>query len=61
MKLNFISSIWDDDCIEIIDDNKWKGNWCDTTVQRINVTKAMDHVPGTKGMHINIYFSAIDR
>ena len=47
-----IKSIREDDQIEKLEDNQWKCLWCDVTFQRINATKALAHVIGTKSMHI---------
>ena len=52
--LTSIKSIWDDDHIEKLEDNKWKCIWCDFTFQGVNATKALAHVIGTKCMHIMI-------
>ena len=64
--LTSIKSIWDDDHIEKLEDNQWKCLWCDFTFQRINATKSLAHVIGTKFMHIkrctaSIYQSHISR
>ena len=56
MKLDLISSIWGDYCIDRLDENKWNCIWCDNTFQVINYIKAMDHVLVKKGMHINRCF-----
>ena len=57
--LNFISSIWDDDCIVRLDDNKWKCLWRDIKFQGINATNALDNVLLTRGMCINSFLVAI--
>ena len=57
--LNFIYSIWEDDCIERNDNKKWKCLWCDITFQGINDTNALDCVFGKIGLYIKIYFAAI--
>ena len=43
-KLDFISYIWDDDCIRKLDENNWKCLWCNKTFQGINDTKSLAHV-----------------
>ena len=52
--LSYISSIWEDDHIENLEKNQWKCLWCYVKFQGINATKSLDHVTGTKCMHINI-------
>ena len=52
-----ISSIWDDDHILRLDENKWQCFWCNTRFQGINATKAFAHVLGKKGMHIKICYA----
>ena len=44
--LSSISSIWEDDHIEKLEDNQWKCLWCDVKCQGINATKSLDHVIG---------------
>ena len=61
MKVDFLSSIWDDDRIERLDVNTWNGIWCDNTFQGINVTGDLDHVMGAKGTHIKSYSAAIEK
>ena len=51
-KLEFISSIWDDDHIQRLDEKNWQCLWCNQCFQWINATKAISHVLGNKGMHI---------
>ena len=43
-KLDFVSSIWDDDHIWRIDEKNWQCSWCNQTFQGINATKALVHV-----------------
>ena len=50
--LSSISSNWEDEYIEKLEDNRWKCLWCDVKFKGINVTKALAHVIGTKSMHI---------
>ena len=59
--LTSIKSIWDDDHIEKLEDNKWKCLWCDFTFQGVNSTKALAHVIGTKCMHIKRCTASIDQ
>ena len=61
MKLDFISSIWDDDRIQRLDENKCQCFWCSNIFQGINDTKAMAHVLGTKGMHIKSCYEVMDK
>ena len=51
-KLDLISSTWDDDHIQRLDENNWECLWCNTSFQGINATKALAHVLGKKSMHI---------
>ena len=60
-KLDFLSSIWDDDRIERLDVNKWNCIWWDNTFQGINATGDLAHVLGTMGTHINSCFTAIEK
>ena len=46
MKLNFISSIWDDDHIQRFDENNWQCLWCYKKFQGMNATKALAQVLG---------------
>ena len=55
MKLN----IWDDDCIESLDENNQKCIWCDNKFQVINDTKDISHVLVTKDVYTNSCFAAI--
>ena len=59
--LTSIKSICEDDHIEKLEDNQWKCLWCDVTFQGINATKALDHVIGTKIMHIKRCKASIDQ
>ena len=43
-KLDFISSIWDDYCIQRLDDNNWQCLWHNESYQGINATNALTHV-----------------
>ena len=49
--LSYISSIWEDDRIEQLE-NIWKCLWCNVIFQGISVTKALYHVIRTILMHI---------
>ena len=40
-KLDIISSIWDDDHIQRLDEKNWQCLWCNQTFQGINATKAL--------------------
>ena len=60
-KLDFISSIWDDDLIQRLDENNWQCLWCDKIFQGINATKALDHVLEKKGMHIKSCYAAMEK
>ena len=59
--LTSIKSIWDDEHIEKLEDNKWKCLWCDFKFQGVNATKALAHVIGTKCMHIKRCTASIDK
>ena len=59
--LNFISSIWEDDCIEKLDNNQWECLWCDITIHIINSTKDLSRVLGISGMHIKSFSPAIEK
>ena len=48
-KLDFISSIWDDDHIQMFDENKWQCLWCNKIFQGINATEALTRVLKKKG------------
>ena len=52
-KPDFISSIWDDDQILRIDENKWKWLWCTKLSQGNNAAKALDCALGKKVMYNN--------
>ena len=52
-KLDFISSIWDDDHIWRLDEKNWKFLWCNQCYKGINATKALVNVLGKKGMQIS--------
>ena len=54
--LNLISSIWEDDCIDKIDNNQCKCLWCGITFQVINYTKDMARVLGIMGINIKCCF-----
>ena len=56
-----ISSIWEDDHIEKLENNQWKCLWCNVKFQRINATKYLAHIIGTKFIHIKRYRSSIDQ
>ena len=58
---NFISSIWEDDGIERLENIKWKCLWCGMTFQGTNDTTALAHVLGTRGMYINSCHDDIDK
>ena len=59
--LSYISSIWEDDHIEKLENNQWKCLWCYVKLKGINATKALAHVIGTKCMHIKICTASIDK
>ena len=59
--LNFISSIWEDDRIEKLENNQWNCFWFVIPFREINDTKALDGVIGIRGMHIKSYNDAIDK
>ena len=60
-KLDFISSIWDDDHIRRLDGKNCQCLWCNQSCQGINATKALAHVLGNKGMHIKSCYVAKDK
>ena len=60
-KLNFISSICDDDHIRRLYEKNWQCLWCNQTFQGINATKALAHVLGKKCMHIKSCYVAKDK
>ena len=53
MKLHYIPYIWDNDRIQVLDENKWQCFWCNKVFQVINSNKDMSQVLGTKGVHKN--------
>ena len=59
--LSSISSIWEDDHIEKLKNNKWKCLWCDVKFKGINATEALAHVIGTKCMRIKICTDSMDQ
>ena len=59
--LSSISSIWEDDHVEKLENNQWKCLWCNVKFQGINETKSLTGVIGTKCMHIKRYISSIDQ
>ena len=61
MVLSSISSIWVDDHIEKLENNKWKCLWCDVKFQGINATEALARDIGTKHIHIKICTASIDK
>ena len=60
-KLDFISSIWDDDRIRRLDEHNWQCLWCNQTFQGINATKYLAHKLGKKGMNIKSCYAAKDK
>ena len=60
-KIDFISSIWDDNHILRLDEKNWQCLWCTKSFQGINDTKALDHVLGKKGMHIKSCYVPKDK
>ena len=59
--LSSISSIWEDDHIDKLENNQWKCLWCNVKFQGINATKDLAHVIGIKCMHIKICRASIDQ
>ena len=59
--LSSISSIWEDDHIEKLENNHWKCLYRDFKFQGINATKSLVHVIGTKFMHIMRCRASIDQ
>ena len=59
--LSSISSIWEDEHIEKLEDKQWKCLWCDVKFQGINVTTYLAHVIGTTSMHIKRCTASIDQ
>ena len=60
-KLDFISSIWDDDHIRRLDEKNWQCLWCNQNFQGTNATKALANVLEKKGMHIKSCYVAKDK
>ena len=59
--LSSISSICEGYHIERLENNQWNCLWCNVIFQGINATKDLDHLIGTKYMHINICQASIDK
>ena len=59
--LSCISSIWEDEDIEKLEDNQWKCLWCDVKFRGINATKALTYVIGTKRIHIKRWTASIGK
>ena len=59
--LSYISSIWEEEHIEKLEDNQWKCLWCDVKFQVINATKSLAHVIGTECININRCTASIDK
>ena len=59
--LSSIKSIWEDKHVENLIDNKWKCLWCDVKFQGIHATKTLDHVIGTKSVHIKRCMASNDQ
>ena len=57
--ISSISSIWEDEHVDILEDNQWKCRLFDVKVQGINAKKYLAHVIGTKCMHIKICTASI--
>ena len=55
-KLDFISSIWDDDQILRLGENNWQCLWCNTSFQVINANKALVRVLGKNVKNIKICY-----
>ena len=53
--LSSVSSIWEDDHIEKLENNQWICLWCNFKIYSINVTKALSYVIGIKSMHKKIF------
>ena len=60
-KLDFVSSIWDDDHIRRLDEKNWQYLWCNQSFQGIHSTKSLAHVLGKKGMCIKICYVAKEK
>ena len=50
--IDFISSMWEDESIDRLENNQWKCPWCNVISKGINATKYLAHVIGTKFIHI---------
>ena len=59
--LSPISSIWEDDHIEKLENDQGKCIWCNVKVQGINATKSLSHDIGTKCMHIKRCTASTDQ
>ena len=59
--LSSISSIWEDNHIEKLENNQWKCLWCDFKFKGINATKSLARVIETKCIHIKRYTASIDQ
>ena len=59
--LSSISSIWEDEHIEKLENNQWKCLWHDVKFQGISEKKALAHVIGTKCMHIKRCTASINQ
>ena len=53
--LSYISSIWEDDSIEGLENNQWKYLLCNVIFQAINATKALYHLIRTKSLHKKMF------
>ena len=58
--ISSISSIWEDEHVDILEDIQWKCLLFDVKVQGINAKKALYHVIGTKIIHIKICTASVD-
>ena len=54
-----ISYIWDDDCIQRLDENNCQCLWFNKTFQGINAAKDLDHLLGGKVMNIKSCYVAM--
>ena len=59
--ISSISSIWEDNHIEKLDNNQWKCLWCYVKFQVNNATKDLARVIGTKFMHKKRCTDSIDQ
>ena len=59
--LSYISYIWEDDCIDQLENNHRKCLWCNVIFQGITATKYLASIIGTKCMHIKIFTAPIDQ